>query len=61
MTVYIGRRLCALRVSATRKKDHRRDERPGDVHAAAALVHSRVTGALTMQASTYNEMDEGES
>jgi hypothetical protein len=41
----IGRRLCALRVGAIRKKGHRPDERPGDVHAAAANVHSRVTNA----------------
>jgi hypothetical protein len=57
----IGRRLCTLRVGAVRTKDHRRDEDPGDVHAAAAIVHSGVTRALTMQGSTYNEMDEGES
>jgi hypothetical protein len=57
----IGRRLGALPVGATRKNERRRDERPGDGHAAAAMVHSRVTGALTMVDSTYNEMDEGDS
>ena len=57
----IGRRLCALRVGGVRKKEHRRDESPGDGHAAAAMVHSHVTRALTVQCSTYNEMDEGES
>ena len=56
----IGGRLCALRVGATRKKDHRRDERPGDVLAAAAMVHSRHR-YVNDPGSTYNEMDEGES